>query len=243
MFKKIIMATVAALCLLPFNAMAQDKKSFTLEDLMWGGNNYWNIMPSSPFTAWWGDCLLETKVDKVCALFDEKGQQQKKQRVLFTVEEVNAAIDRYADTVRRLCMLHLKNYADTEDIFQTVFLKYALHTAPFADGEHEKAWLIRVTLNACKDLLKSVFRSRTVALEAAANLPAPVPQEHQEVLEAVLALPKKYRDVVYLHYYEGYSAPEIAGLLHRNVNTIYTWLGRAKALLRTALEEGGGEDG
>ena len=93
MFKKIIMAAVAALCLLPFNAMAQDKKSFTLEDLMWGGNNYWNIMPSSPFTAWWGDCLLETKVDKVCALFDEKGQQQKKQRVLFTVEEVNAAID------------------------------------------------------------------------------------------------------------------------------------------------------
>lgn len=84
---------MAALCLLPFNAMAQDKKSFTLEDLMWGGNNYWNIMPSSPFTAWWGDCLLETKVDKVCTLFDEKGQQQKKQRVLFTVEEVNAAID------------------------------------------------------------------------------------------------------------------------------------------------------
>lgn len=93
MFKKIIMAAVAALCLLPFNAMAQEKKSFTLEDLMWGGNNYWNIMPSSPFTAWWGDCLLETKVDKVCTLFDEKGQQQKKQRVLFTVEEVNAAID------------------------------------------------------------------------------------------------------------------------------------------------------
>lgn len=87
------MAAVAALCLLPFNAMAQEKKSFTLEDLMWGGNNYWNIMPSSPFTAWWGDCLLETKVDKVCTLFDEKGQQQKKQRVLFTVEEVNAAID------------------------------------------------------------------------------------------------------------------------------------------------------
>ena len=168
---------------------------------------------------------------------------QKREDTMRSEQEVNAAIDRYADTVRRLCMLHLKNYADTEDIFQTVFLKYALHTAPFADGEHEKAWLIRVTLNACKDLLKSVFRSRTVALEAAANLPAPVPQEHQEVLEAVLALPKKYKDVVYLHYYEGYSAPEIAGLLHRNVNTIYTWLGRAKALLRTALEEGGGEDG
>ena len=159
-------------------------------------------------------------------------------------QEVNAAIDRYADTVRRLCMLHLKNYADTEDIFQTVFLKYALHTAPFADGEHEKAWLIRVTLNACKDLLKSVFRSRTVALEAAANLPAPVPQEHQEVLEAVLALPKKYRDVVLpLPTTRGTPPQKSRGCCHRNVNTIYTWLGRAKALLRTALEEGGGEDG
>ena len=86
------MAAVAALCLLPINAMAQDKKSFTLEDLMWGGNNYWNIMPSSPFTAWWGDRLLETKVDEVCTLFNDKGQKEK-QSVLFTVDEVNAAID------------------------------------------------------------------------------------------------------------------------------------------------------
>ena len=152
-------------------------------------------------------------------------------------QEVNAAIDRYADTVRRLCMLHLKNYADTEDIFQTVFLKYALHTAPFADGEHEKAWLIRVTLNACKDLLKSVFRSRTVALEAAANLPAPVPQEHQEVLEAVLALPKKYRDVVYLHYYEGYTAAEVGRMLGAPTNTVLSWLRRARAQLHTMLKE------
>lgn len=68
---------------------------------------------------------------------------QKREDTMRSEQEVNAAIDRYADTVRRLCMLHLKNYADTEDIFQTVFLKYALHTAPFADGEHEKAWLIR----------------------------------------------------------------------------------------------------
>ena len=152
-------------------------------------------------------------------------------------QEVNAAIDRYADTVRRLCMLHLKNYADTEDIFQTVFLKYALHTAPFADGEHEKAWLIRVTLNACKDLLKSVFRSRTVALEAAANLPAPVPQEHQEVLEAVLALPKKYKDVVYLHYYEDCSVQETAAAMGANPSTVQTWLMRARGKLKLILQE------
>ena len=156
-------------------------------------------------------------------------------------QEVNAAIDRYADTVRRLCMLHLKNYADTEDIFQTVFLKYALHTAPFADGEHEKAWLIRVTLNACKDLVKSFFRSRTVPLEELLDQPAPLSEERREVLEAVLDLPQKYRDAVYLHYYEGYTAAEIGKLLGKNTNTVYTLLTRARGQLRKTL--GGDRDG
>lgn len=147
-------------------------------------------------------------------------------------QEINEAIERYADTVRRLCMLHLKNHADTEDIFQTVFLKYALHTEPFADAEHEKAWLIRVTINACKDLLKSFFRSRTVSLDEVVQLPAETPPDHREVLEAVLSLPPKYKDVVYLHYYEGYTAPEISRMLGKNVNTVYTRLNRSKQLLR-----------
>ena len=153
-------------------------------------------------------------------------------------QEINEAIERYADTVRRLCMLHLKNHADTEDIFQTVFLKYALHTEPFTDAEHEKAWLIRVTINACKDLLKSFFRSRTVSLDEVLEQPAELPPGHREVLEAVLSLPQKYRDVIYLHYYEGYSAPEIGRILKKNVNTVYTLLGRAKQQLRETL---GGE--
>ena len=153
-------------------------------------------------------------------------------------QEINKAIERYADTVRRLCMLHLKNHADTEDIFQTVFLKYALHTEPFTDAEHEKAWLIRVTINACKDLLKSFFRSRTVSLDEVLEQPAELPPDHREVLEAVLSLPQKYRDVIYLHYYEGYSAPEIGRILKKNVNTVYTLLGRARQQLREAL---GGE--
>ena len=80
-------------------------------------------------------------------------------------QEVSRAIDRYADTVQRLCMIYLKNQADTEDIFQTVFLKYATSTVAFESEEHEKAWLIRVTINACKDLLRSFFRSRTVSME------------------------------------------------------------------------------
>lgn len=154
-------------------------------------------------------------------------------------QEVNRAIERYADTVRRICMLHLKNRADTEDIFQTVFLKYLLHTAPFADDEHEKAWLIRVTINACRDLLRSFFRSRTVPLDAVAEQVAELPPDHREVLDAVLSLPQKYKDVVYLHYYEGYAAPEIGRILGKNVNTVYTLLNRAKQQLREKL---GGED-
>lgn len=153
-------------------------------------------------------------------------------------QEVNRAVEQYADTVRRICLVHLKNYADTEDIFQTVFVKYLLHTAPFASPEHEKAWIIRVTINACKDLLRSVFRRRTVPLDEAAELPAP-PEEHRAVLQAVQGLPAAYRDVVYLHYYEGYTAPEIAQILGRNVNTVYTRLTRARGLLRQAL---GGDD-
>ena len=77
-------------------------------------------------------------------------------------QEADRAVERYSDMVRRLCMIHLKNYADTEDIFQTVFLKYVLSSVSFENEEHEKAWFIRVTINACKDLLKSFFRSRTV---------------------------------------------------------------------------------
>ena len=130
-------------------------------------------------------------------------------------QEVNEAIERYADTVQRLCMIHLKNHADTEDIFQTVFLKYALSSVSFESKEHEKSWFIRVTANACKDLLKSFFRSRTVSLEEVAGQPALLPPDHREVLEAVLALPAKYKDVVYLHYYEDTPLPRLAGSLER----------------------------
>ena len=156
-------------------------------------------------------------------------------------EEAARAIERYGDMVRRLCLVHLKNPADTEDIFQNVFLKYVLSPVVFESPEHEKAWLIRVTINACKDLVKSFFCSRTVPLEELLDQPAPLSEEHREVLEAVLALPQKYRDAVYLHYYEGYTAAEIGKLLGKNTNTVYTLLTRAREQLRKTL--GGDRDG
>ena len=150
-------------------------------------------------------------------------------------QEVNRAIERHADTVRRLCMIHLKNYADTEDIFQTVFLKYVLSSVSFENDEHEKAWFIRVTINACKDLLKSFFRSRVVSIDEVLEQSEELQPDYREVLEAVLALPQKYRDVIYLHYYEGYTAAEIGRILGKKTNTIYSLLKRSRQMLREKL--------
>ena len=150
-------------------------------------------------------------------------------------QEVNRVIELYGDTVRRLCMIYLKNYADTEDIFQNVFLKYATSSIKFENDEHEKAWFIRVTINKCKDLLKSFFRNRTVSLDDIVEKPEAISSDYREVLEAVLSLPQKYRNVVYLHYYEGYSAPQISHILGKNVNTVYTLLTRSKKMLREKL--------
>lgn len=154
-------------------------------------------------------------------------------------QEVNRAVETYSNMIQRLCMIHLKNYADTEDIFQTVFLKYVLSSISFESEAHEKAWFIRVTINACKDLLKSFFRSRVTSLDEVLEQPAEIPPNYREVLEAVLSLPKKYRDVVYLHYYEDYTAPEISEILGKNVNTVYTLLNRSRQALREKL---GGDD-
>ena len=150
-------------------------------------------------------------------------------------QEVNRAIEQYSDMIRRLCMIHLKNYADTEDIFQTVFLKYVLSSVSFESKEHEKAWFIRVTINTCKDLLKSFIRSRTISLDEIIEQPSEMSVDDRDVLEAVLSLPQKYKDVVYLHYYEDYTAPQISRILGKNVNTIYTLITRSKRLLREKL--------
>ena len=155
--------------------------------------------------------------------------------IMRSEQEVNRAIEQYSDMIRRLCMIHLKNYADTEDIFQTVFLKYVLSSVSFESKEHEKAWFIRVTINACKDLLKSFIRSRTISLDERIEQPSEMSVDDRDVLEAVLSLPQKYKDVVYLHYYEDYTAPQISRILGKNVNTIYTLITRSKRLLREKL--------
>ena len=152
-------------------------------------------------------------------------------------QEVNRAIKLYSDTVKRICVIRLKDYDDTQDIFQNVFLKYALSSVQFETPEHEKAWFIRVTINACNDWFKDFFRSHKVSLDEISELSIDEKEDTSYVLNAVLSLPKKYRDVVYLHYYEGYTAPQIATILKKNVNTIYTTLTRSKEQLKERLKD------
>lgn len=155
-----------------------------------------------------------------------------------SAEEINFAMEAYADMVRRICFLHLKNRYDTEDVFQNVYMKYMLYEGAFESSEHEKAWFVRVTINACKDLLRYFSRRKWVPLDVIAEEREAFDDTDEGVLEVVLKLPEKYRSVIYLYYFEGYSATEIAGILGRKENTIYTRLARAKALLREQL---GGE--
>ena len=138
-----------------------------------------------------------------------------------STEDVNRVMETYADMVRRICFVHLKNKHDTEDVFQNVYMKYLLYEGYFESSEHEKAWFARVTINACTDWLRALSRRKWVSLDVLAEESVVLDNPSKEVLEAVLKLPEKYRDVIYLFYYEEYSAVQIAKILGKKENTIY----------------------
>lgn len=154
------------------------------------------------------------------------------------MEQAERLARTYADPILRLSYTYLKNTHDAQDICQTVFLKLIERRPAFASSEHEKAWIIRTTINACKDHLKSHWRKTTVPIEAARHVPAPA-AEPGSILASVNLLPPKYRAVIYLHYYEGYTAPEIAQLLGRLPSTVNTQLRRGREQLKTLLEKEG----
>ena len=149
--------------------------------------------------------------------------------------EAERLVETYADLILRLSYTYLKSTHDAEDICQTVLLKLMGAPARFEGPEHERAWVIRTTANACKDVLRSGHRRRTVGLEAAPDAAAPEEPE-SEVVDAVMALPCKYREAIYLHYYEGYSIREIAKLTGRSESAVSAHLSRGRAKLRTMLE-------
>lgn len=146
-----------------------------------------------------------------------------------TAEEV---ILRYYKMVYRLAFARTGRREDAEEITQEVFLRF-LHKAPeFTSEEHQKAWLLRVTVNCCNSILRSFWRRQV------GELTEDVPFEEKEDLllyRELQKLPEKYRQVIHLFYYEEMSVAEIAGLLHGKESTIRTQLTRARAMLKEVL--------
>lgn len=130
---------------------------------------------------------------------------------------------------------HGENKEDAEDIAQEVFISYVKAKPAFESAEHEKAWLLRVTINRCKSFFRSAWQRKTTGLED--DFPdTPFTPDETAVVEAVNRLPKKYRQVIYLYYIEGYATGEIAAILEMPQNTVLSQLARARKLLKTALK-------
>lgn len=149
--------------------------------------------------------------------------------------ELEVKIQKYSNMIYRLAVSMLKNKEDSEDVYQDVIIKFCKHYEKLKDEEHEKAWLIRVTINQCKSLLRlSWFKNREKLDE---NIPY-LDKVKDDVYYAVSELPLKYRTVIYLFYYEEYKISEIAKILNEKESTIKSQLSRARAMLKDKI--GGG---
>ena len=152
--------------------------------------------------------------------------------------DIEAIFRRHVQTVYRVCYSFMGSAADAEDATQATFMKLVDHPRAFESEEHEKAWLIVCASNLCKDILKSAGRTRVTAMPEREPADPQATDPLDTTLDAVLRLPAKYKDVVYLHYYEGYKTAEIAQMLGENPSTVRNRLRDARELLRKAL---GGE--
>ena len=150
-------------------------------------------------------------------------------------EVFTLAVQRYSDAVYRTAVHNCRCTADAEDVVQDVFEKLLHYNGIFESEEHLKAWLLRVAINRCHDLTRAARQKDT---ELDENLPAPdVLAEDGSVLDAIRTLPENYRNAIYLHYYEGYTAAEIGRMMAVPTNTVLSWLRRARAQLHTMLKE------
>lgn len=146
-------------------------------------------------------------------------------------------VETYTPLIMRIGYTYLHSKEDAEDLCQETLVKLVGRGEAFVDADHEKAWVVRVAINRCKDVLKSASRKRTVALDEACDRPA-LPEGDDGILEAVAALPEAYREPIFLHYCEGYKIAEIARLVGKSESAVAKNLSRGREMLRATL---GGE--
>ena len=143
---------------------------------------------------------------------------------------ITAAVEVYGNTLYRICLVSLGNSADAEDAVQDTFLKYIQKAPVFESDEHEKAWLIRVAVNTCKDIIK--HRRPQLDIDTIQQS-APEP-ESGEVMAALMALPEKFRTVLVLHYVEGYSINETAKMINKSPSAVKMRLQKGRRLFEEA---------
>lgn len=148
------------------------------------------------------------------------------------MQDVESLFLTYKDDVYRLALSYTRNVQEAEDVCQTAFLKLMEQTR-ITPGK-ERAWLMQVTANACRNILRSSWWKKTEALEEAQWVSTP---QDSGVFQCVMSLPPKYRVVIYLRYYEEYTTKEIGSLLKISQSAVTTRLNRARQILKAALEE------
>ena len=148
-------------------------------------------------------------------------------------QEIRRVVEAYSPMLLRAAMTRVSTPADAEDAVQDVFVRLLTKAPRFRDGEHEKAWLLRATLNRASDLRRG--RRDDAPLDEALTVSAE--DNDGSLLSAVRALPEAYSAVIHLYYYEGYSIQEIARLLALPSPTVGTRLARGRKRLRELLKE------
>lgn len=149
-----------------------------------------------------------------------------------TIEEI---VRTYSNMLYRICMVMLGNEADAQDAVQDTFCRYLEQNKEFMDKEHEKAWLITVATNRCRDMQRSRLRHPKVNLEKiTASYDAP---DYNEVLVELIELPSSIKSAVYLHYIEGYKLAEVSEMLGISPNAVKKRLQRGRKLLKLRLKD------
>jgi RNA polymerase sigma-70 factor (ECF subfamily) len=147
----------------------------------------------------------------------------------------HAMVEKYFDTVYRLAYSQTQDSHRADDVLQEVFLRYIKTDKDFENEEHIKAWLIRVTINCSKSTFTESFVKKTVPLTDDITFEIP---EQEDIYFAVAKLPKKYRAVIHLFYYEDMPIKQIAKVLKTKESTIKSQLHRGREMLKSILEGG-----
>lgn len=152
-------------------------------------------------------------------------------------EELSNIVEEEKDALFVLAFHYCKNRCDAEDAVQNALVRFLTAKVQWQSREHLHYWLLRVTINECKRLLTAPWRARTESLEQCCREFGIESRAESGLFEAVMALPKKYRLVVELYYYEGYSVKETAAILGRRESAVQTQLMRARKKLKEQLQE------